>query len=142
MVDPALLASPLDALILLEGILSAQRLFSSIPFAQNVFGINIPKSSPNDTLTNEDILKYIRSNATPFGHGVGTCSMAPHGAEWGVVDPEFRMRGFTGLRIVDASVIVSHNFLLTWPSHIFLPAAVCYEWTYPSACVRYCRVGI
>lgn len=58
-------------------------------------------------LTKEDITKYIQANATHFGHGIGSCSMAPHGASWGVVDPDFRVRGARGLRIVDASVIVS-----------------------------------
>jgi choline dehydrogenase len=102
----------LDASIALEGVRSAQRLFSSPPLSQSIFDVTIPKSNPGGTLTDEDILKYMTLQAIHAGHGIGTCSMAPHGAEWGVVDPDFKVRGINGLRIVDASVVVS--------SHIFL----------------------
>lgn len=107
MIDFGLLSSDLDALIALEGVRSAQRLFSSPPFSQSVFDVTIPKSNPNGALTDEDILDYMSFRSTQFGHGIGSCSMAPHGADWGVVEPDFKVRGFKGLRIVDASVVVS-----------------------------------
>jgi choline dehydrogenase len=111
----------LDASIALEGIRSAQRLFSSPPFSQSVFDVTIPKSNPNGTLTDEDILEYMTLQAIHFAHGVGTCSMAPHGAEWGVVDPDFKVRGINGLRIIDASVIVSRHVVLnTICPHVFM----------------------
>ncbi|KXN93017.1 Oxygen-dependent choline dehydrogenase [Leucoagaricus sp. SymC.cos] len=31
--------------------------------------------------------------------------MSPEGASWGVVDPDFRVKGTTGLRVVDGSVL-------------------------------------
>jgi hypothetical protein len=37
--------------------------------------------------------------------------MSPQGAKWGAVDPDFRVKGVNGLRVVDASVIVSHSYL-------------------------------
>jgi hypothetical protein len=33
--------------------------------------------------------------------------MSPKGAKYGVVDPDFKVKGIKGMRIVDASVIVS-----------------------------------
>jgi hypothetical protein len=51
-------------------------------------------------LTEEDITKYIETDASHFGHGTGSCSMAPPGAEWGTVDPEFPVRGARGLQLV------------------------------------------
>lgn len=112
MVDPNLLASPLDTAILLEGIHSAQRLFaSSSTFSKNIFGPIAPQPNSNGMLTDDVIVDFIKTQASPFGHGIGSCSMAPHGAKWGVVDPEFRVRDVTGLRIVDASVIVRISML-------------------------------
>jgi hypothetical protein len=35
--------------------------------------------------------------------------MSPKEATWGVVDPEFRVKGTIGLRVVDASVIVGQS---------------------------------
>jgi len=33
--------------------------------------------------------------------------MSPVGANWGVVDPDLKVKGVSGLRIVDLSVLVS-----------------------------------
>jgi len=38
--------------------------------------------------------------------------MSPQGATWGVVDPDYRVKGTSGLRIVDASIFVSTILLL------------------------------
>lgn len=106
-----LLDSPLDESILIEGVLSIQRLFALPAFSKNMFGLTSPAPSSGTTTTKEEIAKFIETHAADFGHGVGTCSMAPRGAGWGVVDADFRVRGAQGLRVVDASVIVSYLFL-------------------------------
>jgi len=33
--------------------------------------------------------------------------MSPRGANWGVVDPDHRVKGTNGLRVIDVSVLVS-----------------------------------
>jgi hypothetical protein len=40
-------------------------------------------------------------------HPVSTAKMSPKGASYGVVDPDLKVKGMKGLRIVDASVFVS-----------------------------------
>ncbi|KAK0470383.1 aryl-alcohol oxidase precursor [Desarmillaria tabescens] len=47
----------------------------------------------------------IRNGASNLNHAVGTASMSPVGADWGVVDPDLRMKGARGVRIADASVL-------------------------------------
>jgi choline dehydrogenase len=51
----------------------------------------------------EDMRAYIRRHAQTLYHPVGTCAMGS--AEDAVVDPELRVRGVEGLRVVDASVM-------------------------------------
>ena len=46
---------------------------------------------------------YILNMATTLWHPVGTCAMGPEGK--GVLDERLRVRGVTGLRVVDASVM-------------------------------------
>lgn len=114
----SLLGSPLDEPVLIEGVLSALRLFTSPAFSRNIFGFITPGSPPGTIPSREQIAEIIETHAVPFGHAVGGCSMAPRGAKWGVVDPDFRVKGARGLRVVDASVIVS--FFTIYYNYIFL----------------------
>ena len=59
--------------------------------------------------TDEELNKFIRSSAITVSHGVGTAAMSPKGTEYGVVDPDLRVKKVSGLRIVDASVLVGHT---------------------------------
>ena len=45
-------------------------------------------------------------------HPVGTASMTARDAKWGVVDPDLKVKGVEGVRVVDASVLVRRLFLL------------------------------
>ncbi|KXN83928.1 Glucose dehydrogenase [FAD, quinone] [Leucoagaricus sp. SymC.cos] len=101
-IDFRLLTESEDIAILREGIRSARRLFAAPAFKDAVFGSVLP--APNVT-SDEDLDAYIRSTASPFLHSVGSAMMSARGASWGVVDPDFRVKGTKGLRVVDASVI-------------------------------------
>ena len=60
--------------------------------------------------SDDALLEYIRQNGQTSYHPVGTCRMGSDAEA--VVDPECRVRGVDGLRVVDASVmpfIVSSN---------------------------------
>src|SRR5262249_9688857 len=47
---------------------------------------------------------YIRATAATAHHPLGTCKMGPDSDKMAVVDPQLRVRGVAGLRVVDASV--------------------------------------
>jgi choline dehydrogenase len=60
--------------------------------------------------SDEEITFFIRRTASTTWHPAGTCKMG--GDDMAVVDPDLRVRGVDGLRIVDASImpaIVSGN---------------------------------
>jgi choline dehydrogenase len=57
----------------------------------------------NDVSDRNGLIDFIRNKAETIYHPVGTCRMGidPHA----VVDPELRVRGIEGLRVVDASIM-------------------------------------
>jgi choline dehydrogenase len=55
--------------------------------------------------TEEGVRAFIRRHAQTLYHPVGTCAMGS--GDDAVVDPELRVRGVDGLRVVDASVMPS-----------------------------------
>ena len=52
-----------------------------------------------------ELMDYVRSSVVTLYHPVGTCAMGGESRWNSVVDPELRVRGVTGLRVVDASVM-------------------------------------
>jgi len=56
-----------------------------------------------DCQTEEDLLAYVRANASTIFHPVGTCRMGSD--QNAVVDPRLRVRGVEGLRVADASIM-------------------------------------
>ena len=85
-----------------EAIRSARRLAAAPAWKDYITG---PSLTPGDT--DEELNEYIRAGVSTVFHPVGTASMSPKGASWGVVDPDLKVKGVDGLRIVDASVFVS-----------------------------------
>jgi len=51
--------------------------------------------------------EWIRNTAGPFAHAVGTAAMSSRSSSSGVVNPDLLVKGARGLRIVDASIMVS-----------------------------------
>jgi choline dehydrogenase-like flavoprotein len=87
-----------------EGIRSARRLYSTPIFKDSVLGTALPGK---EVVSDEDLDVYIRNITTTFTHSAGSAAMSSRGASWGVIDPDCRVKGTDGLRVVDASVLVS-----------------------------------
>ena len=59
-----------------------------------------------DDFANDDELDaWILAESMDVFHGVGTCRMGPHDRRDAVVDPDCRVLGVEGLRVIDASVM-------------------------------------
>ena len=61
---------------------------------------------PGDSAQSDDeILQFARNYGATIFHPSGTCKMAPDSDPMGVVDTRLRVRGLTGLRVIDCSVM-------------------------------------
>lgn len=60
--------------------------------------------------TDAEIIAASRDEIVSIWHPTSTARMSPANAAWGVVDPQLRVKGIKGLRIVDASIFVSCGF--------------------------------
>ena len=54
--------------------------------------------------TDDDAIKEWVLREAWGHHACGTCRMGPDGDEYAVLDSRFRVRGVSGLRVVDASI--------------------------------------
>lgn len=87
-----------------EGIRAAQRFVSAPVLQNNITGLLAPFDGAT---TDSEIEEIIRETAVTAWHPIGTAMMSPKGASWGVVDPDLRVKGISGLRVIDASIMVS-----------------------------------
>jgi choline dehydrogenase len=99
-IDPNYLATEEDRRALREGIRMARKIFAAEAF--NPYrGAEL---KPGSAIQSDDELdSYIKASAETIYHPVGTCRMGID--DTAVVDGELRVRGVSGLRVVDASVM-------------------------------------
>ncbi|KAL0581937.1 hypothetical protein V5O48_000167 [Marasmius crinis-equi] len=94
-----LVTAEFDLYVLRDGLRRINRFMTSPLFEGFVIS-----SAINATMDDELDL-YIKQNVGSSYHPVGTASMSAKDASWGVVDPDLRVKGVRGLRVVDASVL-------------------------------------
>lgn len=104
LIDPGLLSSAFDVKALVQSVKSAIRFFGAPAWDDFVLDIAGPIGSAT---TDEELEAIIRSSVFPSGHIVGTAAMSATDADHGVVDPDLKLKHASGLRIVDASIMVS-----------------------------------
>jgi choline dehydrogenase/4-pyridoxate dehydrogenase len=82
------------------------KLFREIMSKPNLSPFLARELTPGAAKTSDtDIDAHIRSTAITLHHPLGTCKMGNASDDMAVVDPELRVRGVDGLRVVDASVM-------------------------------------
>lgn len=99
--DHELLSDPQDIAALTRACRYVQTIFRAPAFEPYVTCERLPDPSVR---SDADWDAYLRETTFLGYHPVGTCAMGPQG----VTDEALRVRGLTGLRVVDASVIPSH----------------------------------
>ena len=94
-IENAYFADPADLEVAVAGVELVSRIARASPFAD--FGLEpfcVPQAGDRDSLR-----AYVRAVTGTVYHPVGTCAMGR------VVDPELRVLGVDGLRVIDASVM-------------------------------------
>ncbi|MEQ6250724.1 choline dehydrogenase [Sulfitobacter sp. HNIBRBA3233] len=100
LIDPAYLSDDRDMQIMVKGVKKMREIMMAEPLAKyrgkELFGTD-------GIRTDAEWADIIRERADTIYHPVGTCRMGSDAAS--VVDPQLRVRGVEGLRVVDASVM-------------------------------------
>ncbi|TFK35280.1 aryl-alcohol oxidase [Crucibulum laeve] len=102
LIDLGFLTSDSDMALIRHGVKLARKFFSAPAWAGYVLEqVTPPPNATTDALLDE----YIRDHVTSPSHATGTAAMSKVESKSGVVDLRLRVKGVSGLRVVDASVI-------------------------------------
>ena len=85
---------------MLRGVKILRKIINTPPFSGYLVGEHGAGATAG---TDEEIINHIRNNAATIYHPVGTCKMGND--KMSVVDDRLRVRGLSGLRIADASIM-------------------------------------
>lgn len=97
--DPRYLSDENDLRMYVRGIRIARGVASQPALSRLIVRETRPGPGVEDE---EAVVDYIRSSVSTSWHMVGTCRMGSDGLA--VVDPQLRVHGLAGLRVVDASI--------------------------------------
>ncbi len=100
LIDPNILASDYDMALGRSAIRAVRRIFAQAAFDP----LRGAELAPGEAVQSDgDLDAYLRANAASDIHTTGTCRMGHD--PLAVVDPQLRVHGIEGLRIIDASVM-------------------------------------
>ncbi len=100
LIQPNYLGVESDVKLLVDGTKLARDIADARPFKKYRGGDYCPAASVR---ADTELAEYVREKVETVYHPVGTCRMGADAAA--VVDPELRVRGIDGLRVVDGSVL-------------------------------------
>ena len=98
-IDPRFLSDERDAEIMLKGVKLVHRILEAPALAK----YRHKELFTADVSSDNGLMNHIRSRADTIYHPVGTCNMGVD--DMAVVDPQLRVCGLRGLRVVDASIM-------------------------------------
>ncbi len=101
-IQPNYLAEESDRRVLLAGMKLARKLLASKPLEPFYEREDFP--GPH-VQSDDELLGAAKERGTSTFHPSGTCRMGPASDPAAVVDDQLRVRGFEGLRVVDASIM-------------------------------------
>lgn len=103
-IDPHYLEHEHDQKVMIAGVKKAREILATSEFTQ----YQSREIGPGpDAQSDEEILAFIRKRSETIYHPIGTCRMGKVEDPNTVVDPELKVKGIKGLRVVDASVMPS-----------------------------------
>ncbi len=103
-VDPRYLSDPLDhdLTVLLHGISLARRIAAQ-PALRDWIARELAPGA--NAITDDELVDYVRKTHNTVYHPAGTVRMGAPDDSQAVLDPRLRVKGVTGLRVADASVV-------------------------------------
>ncbi|KAJ7149908.1 aryl-alcohol oxidase precursor [Mycena filopes] len=101
-INPNLLGSDFDLFVMKQAITAAREFVKAKAWAGYVIRELEDLAAATD---DAKLTAYIQGNAGTIFHPMGTASMSPKGAHYGVMDPDLVAKGISGLRIVDGSIL-------------------------------------
>lgn len=107
-IDPRILTSIFDVYAMVQSIKNAQDFIKAPAFKGYIAG---PYGDLADANGDLGLAVYAAENAVTVNHPHGTCQMSPANSDDGVVDSSLRVKGVSGLRVVDASIFVSFRVI-------------------------------
>lgn len=99
LMDPKYLSHEDDARVFIHGMRIARQIAQTSPLKQLIVRETRPGTDAQD---DEAMLNFVRETAATSWHMVGTCKMGTDPNA--VVDPELRVHGVSGLRVIDSSI--------------------------------------
>ncbi len=100
LIDPNYMSDPRDLAKMIACVRIGREIMESRAFKPYVSG---PYAPLPDIKTDEQILEYVRQSAETDYHPVGSCRMGVDGGA--TVDPQLRVRGLEGIRVIDSSIM-------------------------------------
>jgi len=101
LIDPGLLTSDFDIYAARAAVQRALRVVTAPVFKDYIIAPLVDVAG----MTQDELDQFIRNSTGSTSHLVGSAAMSARDAAYGVVDPDLRVKGTEGLRVIDASVL-------------------------------------